>query len=334
MKTINETILKEKPVTPKVDILFVIDNSNSMDEHQKSLRSNIPRFLQAFQKKANVDFHIGMVTVHDPKHVVPGKKFYWENGKLRPVLHPNGDPFHGQTFVTRQEGYAQLLGRTLNIGTHDFKDGGPRYEEVFSPIAASMNTELNPGFWRNDAHMVVIMLTDAENSEFDLTTPEGLYAKMKGFKGGQEKMISTYGVLAVPDPKKRGKVCRPDEDLKRTGGLPNKLLQFIKISNGAGYDTRTNPNVLSICTENYGEYLSKVGYQIQEKISKKFRILLENGDVAQNGTVSVVINGKDVPHGVWTLEPDRKAVIIDNPDKYLDANGKGIVHIKYRPMDK
>ena len=328
MKTIQSDIFKERPATPKVDIVFVVDNSNSMDVHQKSLRKNIPNFLMAFAKKANVDFHIGMVTVFDPKYVVPGKKYFWENGKLRPLIHPtNSAVIPGDAFVTRKPGYAAILGRTLNIGTHDFNQGGPRYEEIFSPIVASMDKEKNPNFFRDEAHLVVIILSDAEESDYSTITAEETIQKMVQFKGGDPKKISTYGVLAIPA--KAGQYCKPDEDLRKKGGLPDKLLSFIAKSNGPDYDAQSNPNVLSICSDNYGQYLSKVGFQIQQKISKTFRIGLD--DEALADTVSVVINGKEVSKKYWSLGKDKMTIVLDNPDEYLDREGKGMVTIHYRP---
>lgn len=330
MKTISSDIFKEKPATPKVDILFVIDNSNSMNEHQQNLRRNIPNFLEAFRRKANVDFHIGMVTVFDPKFVVPGKKFYWESGKLRPIIHPqNNGVMPGDHFVKRGQGYAALLGRTLNIGTHDFNQGGPRYEEIFTPIISALDNAKNPNFFREEAHLAVIILSDAEESEFNQTTPDQVVQALKNFKGGDEKKISTYGVLAIPDPNNSKAVCRPDEDLRKAGGLPNRILDFIAKSNGADYDVAKNPNVLSICSKNYGEYLAKVGFQIQQKISKTFNIPLE--DQAQAKTVIVRINSKEVSKKYWFLDKDGKSIVISDPDEYLSKDGKGNVDITYRP---
>lgn len=328
MKTIQSDIFKERPATPKVDIIFVVDNSNSMGAHQNSLGRNIPQFLEAFRRKANVDFHMGVITVFDPKSVVPGTKYYWENGKLRPRIHPtSGDVYPDQPYVKRENGYAAYLDRMIRIGTHDYKQGGPRYEEIFSPVVASLDKTKNPDFFRDEAHLVVIVLSDAEESDYSTLTVEDTIQKMVQFKGGDAKKVSTYGVLAIPA--KPGKVCKPDEDLRIKGGLPNKLLSFIAKSNGPQYDTAKNPHVLSICSDNYGQYLAKVGFQIQQKISKTFRIGLE--DEALENTVTVVINGKEVSKKVWALGADKMSITLDNPDEYLDREGKGMVTIEYRP---
>ena len=42
---------------PKVDILFVIDDSGSMSTHQQSLANNVGRFVQQFFQGIQIDFH-------------------------------------------------------------------------------------------------------------------------------------------------------------------------------------------------------------------------------------------------------------------------------------
>src|SRR5690349_494813 len=47
---------------PKVDILFVVDNSGSMGTHQQNLSANVSKFTQAFIKGSILDYNIGIVT--------------------------------------------------------------------------------------------------------------------------------------------------------------------------------------------------------------------------------------------------------------------------------
>src|SRR5206468_5214964 len=56
----------EQNVKNKVDILFMVDNSNSMDAMQAELRKKFPQFFQVFSKLAQegtlADLQIGVVT--------------------------------------------------------------------------------------------------------------------------------------------------------------------------------------------------------------------------------------------------------------------------------
>jgi len=47
---------------PAVDILFLVDDSGSMEIKQQNLITNINRFISAFTQRANIDYHIGVVT--------------------------------------------------------------------------------------------------------------------------------------------------------------------------------------------------------------------------------------------------------------------------------
>src|SRR5690606_1920004 len=46
---------------PKVDVLWVIDNSGSMNEEQNLLKNKIPLFMK-FAIEQNIDFHLGVTT--------------------------------------------------------------------------------------------------------------------------------------------------------------------------------------------------------------------------------------------------------------------------------
>src|SRR4051794_20610622 len=50
---------------PRVDILFIIDDSASMTKHQENLSRNINMFIDEFAQFKSIDFHIGYTTVHD-----------------------------------------------------------------------------------------------------------------------------------------------------------------------------------------------------------------------------------------------------------------------------
>ncbi|MEK7358314.1 MAG: hypothetical protein AAB250_17845, partial [Bdellovibrionota bacterium] len=47
---------------PKVDILFVVDDSGSMDAHQQNLAKNIELFTKGLQNNQILDYHFGVLT--------------------------------------------------------------------------------------------------------------------------------------------------------------------------------------------------------------------------------------------------------------------------------
>lgn len=54
----------EGEVTPKLDILWMIDNSGSMCQEQKALRDNFREFIDILAE-IDLDFHLGVTTTHD-----------------------------------------------------------------------------------------------------------------------------------------------------------------------------------------------------------------------------------------------------------------------------
>lgn len=50
---------------PKVNVLFVVDNSGSMKSHQEKLKANIGLFADKFFNNPRIDYRIGVVPIYD-----------------------------------------------------------------------------------------------------------------------------------------------------------------------------------------------------------------------------------------------------------------------------
>jgi hypothetical protein len=321
---------------PKVDILFVVDNSNSMLKHQENLKRNINRFVEAFDKKSNVDFQIGVVSVYDSGRLNKSHPSYLENGRLRPLKDPRepGKLFDGPQLVRRDAGYADILGETLKIGVFAYEEGGPEIEELFSPILAAFKPGLNPGFIRRDAHLAIVFLSDVDDASPNLSG-DALYASLLRAKGEESRMISSYGALAL-NPKGR-KVCKPDPGLvdRRTGEWlsPEKVLSFIQTSNGPAYDRVQNPHVFSLCDQRFGDRLAVVGKQIQERASSHVRMPLKR--VPQHGTLKVrVAGGRELVPGLeFKYDPNNPAIVIQDGDRIPELAEGGQIEVEMIPVD-
>ena len=121
--TIQESFTQETNISiqkPSVDMLFVIDNSGSMQQEQKALADNFSTFIDNFLEK-NIDFKIGIITTDGeavtntdfsswtPKKM-PKDWWSWRNRKL------SIDPFHTSTLHCKtnivQEGELSFYGST------------------------------------------------------------------------------------------------------------------------------------------------------------------------------------------------------------------------------
>lgn len=161
---------------PAVDILFVIDDSNSMTNHIEKFSENMKDFVEAFASHDQIDFHIGITTTWDsgryrhpienPNGIVPqfqmdvatGEEVlspetqepirnFWSRGELVPVVNGNG-----ARFVERNENFkSQLESTLLSIKPQPFVNGslntdgsiatygvGPEVEELFSPVLSNL----------------------------------------------------------------------------------------------------------------------------------------------------------------------------------------------------
>jgi hypothetical protein len=301
---------------PKVDILFVVDNSDSMNIHQENLKKNIERFVEAFETNERLDFHIGVVSIFDSKRFGPVVKDFYPLGKLRPLKDPQfpNEPVAGPQYVTRAPRYAQVLGETLKIGvqargSHKIDLGGPEFEESFTPVMAAVNGQ-NPGFLRTDAHLAVIMVTDA-NDDSTVSASAFQYF-LWNLKGRDHDRFSAYAVLALEG-------CKQDP-----GGPPTKILEFLRMSQGRAYN---------LCDRQYGDKLAEAGRLIQSKAS---RIRIDLKAIPELDTLQVSFGGKLLPmdptHG-WTYDPEKIAVIVSGEAELKGAKDARL-EIKFVPIGR
>ncbi|MCA9521985.1 MAG: VWA domain-containing protein, partial [Myxococcales bacterium] len=77
--SVQNEVTDRRPEIPKIDILWVIDNSNSMCEEQINLTKNFEAFIKGFTETIQADFRIAVVTTHATG--VDGGKFQVTQGQ-------------------------------------------------------------------------------------------------------------------------------------------------------------------------------------------------------------------------------------------------------------
>ncbi len=168
--------LPAKPRQP-IDVLFVIDDSCSMANDQKSLADNFGAFVPAFLS-ANVDFHIGVVTT-DMKNPL-------RSGKLvAPVITP--------TTMAIEASFRNMV----QVGV-----AGSGYEKGLAAAQAALSEPLrstaNKDFLRPDANLALVFLTDEEDQS-DSLSAETFIAFLKGLKVEQDA-ITVASILGLKMP--------------------------------------------------------------------------------------------------------------------------------------
>jgi len=134
----------------QVDILFVVDNSCSMAEEQATLGAGFTSFAEQLEG-SQTRFHLGVISTSfdytDP-----------ERGKLvgeGPLFLTEEDPGYVAEFASRA---------AVGTGGDDQEKGLAAAAYALGPVA---NLDLNDGFVRRDARMLIVFVSDEEDCSDD-----------------------------------------------------------------------------------------------------------------------------------------------------------------------
>lgn len=266
--TFEESFVQE--YTDQVDVLWVVDNSCSMDDELVTMSSNFASFIQAFAS-LDVDYHIAVVTtdMDDPQ----------DSGQFQGPWMDNKTP--------------NLLGEfsdQVNQGTT-----GSGSEKGLAAVNAALSTplvysKLHSGFLRDEAALSVIIVTD-ENDDSGLNT-NNFSTWFRGLKKDPE--LARFNAfcgdrfLGCQDPFNSG--------ITATGG--DRYIDVVDATGGF---------FASICTSNYSSALeelsfSSVGMNIDFPLSEEPQTL-DGMTVTIDGTEW----SQDADNG-WSYDPDSNSI--------------------------
>lgn len=270
-----------------MDILFVIDDSYSMEKHQQKLIQGVNSFTDNFYNLQFINFHIGVTTSNTSDtdaRTIGGRLIEQEGLRYIDRNTPDGD---------------SKLKRMLNVGTK-----GGYMEEFFSMALAALTPPLslqeNAGFQRDHALQVVIFLTDTEdqsNYSADL-----FYDRMIAIKGSDDKFMLAAAVIPVGKP-----------DCQRDPPEPKKIERAIKISNGFQFN---------ICDVSFGAQLAELAEQVIEKVS-----VIRLSRVPIVSTIQVAFGQQVIPQAYktgWTYDPNDNKIYLGQDIELLDQPGANL----------
>jgi hypothetical protein len=165
---------------PSLDVLWVIDNSCSMQSHQNELARAFPAFMNYFLG-SGLDYHIGVVTTG------------WDDANERGKLMAAG----GHTWVDADTpDPITVFGGMARRGTN-----GPSVEkgraQVYGAIEL-LGDRVNAGFYRDDAALAVIAISDEEDQSG--SSPIGLYPFIDWLNGLKPNAgMVTFSSIVGPD---------------------------------------------------------------------------------------------------------------------------------------
>jgi hypothetical protein len=132
--------------TPMVDVLWVIDNSCSMEEEQAKLTENFPKFIGYFLD-SGLDWHVGVITtdMDNPAH----------KGKLRSA---GGYRFLDEN-TTDPVTVFSTMARQGTGGASDEKGRAATYTAL-ERSAPFQGDSYNAGFLRDEASLSIVVISD------------------------------------------------------------------------------------------------------------------------------------------------------------------------------
>lgn len=333
---------------PQVDILFVTDDSDSMRSAQQNLFDNMEKFTRGITKNKMIDFHIGVISVWDSSEpYIKANAGKYGIGELRHIKDSKGQRYNRRYAIKTDS--RDIIASTLKIGAVPLKDGGPEWEEMFSPLAAALEKSgrgaVNEGFFRQDAHLVVIFLTDAEDSSKNIT-PEQMAQTLLEFKGNRPEKLSVYGALvraSDPDsikdwsmrvhPKYHPECFDMTAKTPKNNGLckgfgPELIERMIlKANENSGTPQEIREKyIIAIASKQFGTDLAKIGDSITAKTLEKEILLSQRPRLDEKGLpmVRVSYGAQVIPlsdKGGWLYNPVNNSVVLPGNINYNYVEG-------------
>jgi hypothetical protein len=244
----------------KVDFLFVIDSSNSMETNQAALIASFPEFVASIQGTlVEVDsYHVGVVT--------SDAYAYNQNGctQMGALVTQTGGKDSGMETCTPFATDARYLTETDDLPTEfaciaQVATDGANDEEMFSGATEAVSDALNAadacndGFVRDDALLVLVLITDeddpgtcvngGQSCEGSPGDPASWFDDIVAAKGGHPENVVALS-LTRGSP---GNVCGPAQGTE-TDGV--RVMEFVQLLGPTGL-------IGDICEDSFGPFFDQ-----------------------------------------------------------------------------
>ncbi|RYZ87109.1 MAG: hypothetical protein EOP06_13265 [Proteobacteria bacterium] len=282
----------------KVDVLWVIDNSGSMQTSQQNLTDHFQAFIQRFQQ-TDSDFHMAVTT--SDAYLAPYDPSYATYSRIRDGVTNSDMNVHSGVFV--------MTKATPNLNTVFLKNitqgiRGSGDERVHSSMEATLSDPWNNSFRRPGAFLAVIMVTDeddfshnglnmSENYNDSSMIPAQHYldflTNLTAF-GGSSKNFSVNAITIVDS------ACRA----QLTTGSQKISTRVAELVNGSG------GQLVSLCSD-FSTSLQSLSNSIIE-LSSSFQLTR----VPLESTLVISVGGSVIPRGSsngWTYDAGSNSIV-------------------------
>lgn len=243
----------------KVDLLWVIDNSGSMENEQDLLAANFEYFINNLNA-SNTDFQIGVITTD----LVNDSGFLQGSPKI----------ISSQSMTD-----AQIVAAFINnvkVGvTGVSAERGLKTAKVALQYA-KISGSVNFGFLRDNAYLAIVFVSDEDDSSIEDTLD--FINFFKTVKGASN-LTKVYSIV-------------DDINYGCTGEIASKNAvtlgeRYMSVSEELGGFTK------SICTTNFASSLDKIGEGILKLVNS-----FELSEVPLQETLQVRVNGSSIPNDI------------------------------------
>jgi hypothetical protein len=201
-----------------VDLLFVIDNSGSMADEQQNLINSFPGFAAAMQSQLESaeSYHVGVVTSDTNAYnslgcTLPGA-LVTKTGGLDASNQTCTPYASGKNYMNEDDDLGQKFQCAAKVGIGGSGNEQPMYT-MGQAIGAALNGPgaCNDGFIREDALLVVVVITDEEDDhEVNACNqlpqsgspgePSDWYNTLVSAKQGIETNVVVLSLIGPPAP--------------------------------------------------------------------------------------------------------------------------------------
>ncbi len=305
----SQTTFQGNTANNKVDILWVVDNSGSMLTKQQNLANGFNSFSSVFVNKG-FDFNMAIIT--------SDMSGTGQNGE-----------FQGAPSV--------ISGTTLNFATVFQNNilvgqGGDSAAKELDAIEMALSTNhlngVNTGFIRSDAHLAVIVLSDADDNDSNPGTTTSVLSTLQTLKPDKFDVVSrtykkNFTVSAVAVNSMNDSDCfdldhdgvQDFPDVAPADGIPD--IQLYEV--GDKFKTLVNAtsgSFASICKADFSDGLSSISQKIAEAITE-----IALARTPDSSTLRITFNGANVPNDAT------------NGFTYSPTGNKIVFHGNYIPQD-
>lgn len=282
--------------TDQVDILWVVDNSNSMQLEQSLLGAGFASFAQELEN-TNTNFHLGVITT-DFDYDDPDRGKLISEANCPPVIDkdttcPNPDN------PSETWDYVNVFINRAQVGLNGSgKEKGLEAAEY--ALKPAMATGPNAGFLRDEANLLVIIVSDeddcSDQGRLALEEPTACYDHRESLTPEGEFITSLSNLKPNRDQFQLSAIVglEGETSICDDTTLPGK--RYIEVANGTGGVTG------SICETDWSEILYQLGLNAAGIFTT-----FEMQHCAAEGSLVVTIDGQEVPPSEidgYTYDPD------------------------------